>query len=307
MRRGPYDGEYAGTSMKNAPLAAMLCALLTVAGGARADEPSGVSITPAPVAISVGSDGTASVSLKNGNLYRGELVERIQGDHITLKLATGELKTFAWDELAPAPPPPGIPPAPAPRPVIQAPPPDPGTLVTLNGDGVRLERLTGTASVSMAWGSGGWGSGSAELYEVVCMAPCNKQVDPSAQYRLAGPGLVATGTFPISGSTAHIDAHMGSRAQRTGGWVIFGVGLAVGAMGFLIGAAVGTEPTTLSGGTQVGGGGTPYLIAGGIGVAAAIGGLVMVVTAASSAVVNGESVGLRLAPHVALTPRGLVF
>ncbi len=44
-------------------------------------------------------DGHLTVLLKSGASYRGELVERVPGDHLTLKLATGEVKTFKWAEL----------------------------------------------------------------------------------------------------------------------------------------------------------------------------------------------------------------
>ena len=40
------------------------------------------------------------VSLRNGGVVRGALVEKVPGDHITLKLATGEIRTIPWQDIA---------------------------------------------------------------------------------------------------------------------------------------------------------------------------------------------------------------
>lgn len=82
-----------------------------------------------------------SVVLKDGGMYRGEVVEYAVNSHVTLKLASGEAKRFAWDEIeqlspprpkaaaakdnvsqpssvSPPPPPPVIAPAPEPAPFV---------------------------------------------------------------------------------------------------------------------------------------------------------------------------------------------
>lgn len=146
--------------MKNAPLAFALVGALLASSAHGQELPPGVSLSQAPVAVSVDADGTATVTLKNGSLYRGALIERIQGDHVTLKTATGEVKTFLWADLAlaaaaaptPVPPPPAKP--------LEA----PGVLVTLTGDeGVHLERVTSTEAGAWGggggWGGAGWGGG----------------------------------------------------------------------------------------------------------------------------------------------------
>src|SRR5678815_4389071 len=48
------------------------------------------------------------VTLRDGSIVQGELVEKVPGDHITLKLATGEVRQIAWSDVAPeqASPPP---------------------------------------------------------------------------------------------------------------------------------------------------------------------------------------------------------
>ena len=42
------------------------------------------------------------VTLVDGSTYQGELVEKVPGDHVTLQLATGEIKRFEWSQLASA-------------------------------------------------------------------------------------------------------------------------------------------------------------------------------------------------------------
>ena len=91
------------------------------------------SIVPAvePLA-SVPGPHMEMVRLKDGSTYQGELVEKVMGDHVTLKLATGDIKRFTWDQLqftttqAPAPvaeepPPSGGPPPFPPTPQLQTP------------------------------------------------------------------------------------------------------------------------------------------------------------------------------------------
>jgi hypothetical protein len=40
------------------------------------------------------------VELKDGSSYQGDLVEKVPSDHVTIKLATGEIKRFDWSSIA---------------------------------------------------------------------------------------------------------------------------------------------------------------------------------------------------------------
>ena len=51
------------------------------------------------------------VRLKDGSVYQGKLVEKVQGERIVIQLATGEIKTFTWDDIV-SPTPPPAPPTP---------------------------------------------------------------------------------------------------------------------------------------------------------------------------------------------------
>ena len=89
----------------------------------------------------------ATVVLSDGSVLSGELADIVNGDHLSLKMPNGELKTIAWTQIGsmqigasgtiiigggtaaapaptPAPPPPVVyAPAPPPPPVVYAPPP----------------------------------------------------------------------------------------------------------------------------------------------------------------------------------------
>ncbi|MBX3187520.1 MAG: hypothetical protein KF819_10920 [Labilithrix sp.] len=43
--------------------------------------------------------GDEVVELSSGDRYRGALIERVVGDHVTIRLATGDIKRFSWSEV----------------------------------------------------------------------------------------------------------------------------------------------------------------------------------------------------------------
>lgn len=43
--------------------------------------------------------GDEVVELRSGDRYRGALIERVVGDHVTIRLATGDIKRFSWSEV----------------------------------------------------------------------------------------------------------------------------------------------------------------------------------------------------------------
>lgn len=172
------------------------------------------------------ADEVVTLQLKNGGSVRGELVESVPNEKFVLKLATGEIRTVPWADVtapeqaghAPAPPPAHTaPPAPAP-----APPPAPRTVhVTFTSeDGGELQSYlgssTGTVS-STSWGpNGSYSSGGyveVEHYQFVCSAPCSKDVDPGATYRIGGTGKNPSRPFNLSGNT-QLTAEVGGNLGR---------------------------------------------------------------------------------------------
>jgi hypothetical protein len=45
------------------------------------------------------ADDTVTVVLKSGGRYRGEIVEVVPNDHLTIKLISGDIRNFAWDDV----------------------------------------------------------------------------------------------------------------------------------------------------------------------------------------------------------------
>jgi hypothetical protein len=85
------------------------CAAVAV----REDSPQTSTVSLSPDAQSSAAPSDASSSLapgplteivvtKDGSTYQGELVEKEPGKEVTVKLATGELKRFDWNEVASA-------------------------------------------------------------------------------------------------------------------------------------------------------------------------------------------------------------
>lgn len=151
------------------------------------------------------------VTLKNGAMYHGKLVEKVPGDHVTIELATGEVKRFEWDDLTDEEQEPA-----AAKPKKKAAPPassatsseDGGYHVTITTEqeGVVLERLIGTTTL---------GNREAEHWERVCSAPCNTNVPGGSEYRVGGRDVRATPTFTIDPTRP---SRRGSGAKCRSGW-----------------------------------------------------------------------------------------
>jgi hypothetical protein len=72
-------------------------------------------------------DGRIHVVLVDGSEVQGELVEKVPGDHLTIQLATGEVRTIPWasiqstNPVEPTPAPTTPPPPPPPPPTVMGP------------------------------------------------------------------------------------------------------------------------------------------------------------------------------------------
>lgn len=192
------------------------------------------------------------VNLKTGASYSGQLVERIPGDHVTIKLATGEVKRFEWEELAEEEASPEAPKAESPKPEspkaetpkpeapaakvkakpkqVTAEPEEGAYEVTIETaqEGVALERPLGTTTLGYA---------EAQHWERVCAAPCNRAV-PGGEYRIGGNGLRKSALFIIDSPTT-INAKLGKQGAFSAG-VAVGVG---GATLGLVGAVILSRPS----------------------------------------------------------------
>jgi len=169
--------------------------------------------------------------LEGGGMVRGTIVENVPGDHVTIQLATGEVRTFASAQVVRVAMGEGTPPPP-PAAIIVAPPPDPGVSVhvTASSPDLILHRLTGTASVTV-WTNNGVGSAAIDQFEPICGAPCDTHL-PAGTYTFgisSGGGTPRRAGHPPFRVDREMSLEMEYESRegiRIGGWVIFGLGTA---------------------------------------------------------------------------------
>ena len=229
-------------------------------------------------------DASVTIVLKGGAKYRGTLVEEVPNDHVTIQLATGEVKRFAWADInrggdAPAPPLP--------------PPSEPGPVVHIVGGSsdVVLERMVGKIE----------GTGyRAKHFAVVCTAPCDRVVASGGGYRVTGEAFGKTSAFALgAGGETRIEIDPGDRTTRN---IAFGSALALIAVGSGLAVYAGTamDKDDKARNTVLG-----------IACVALVGSIVGFIVAARNGPtvrVDGRKVGDRYErPTVALTASGLVF
>jgi hypothetical protein len=178
-----------------------------VAGVALAAALAWPALLPAPALAQDRSAAIADVpdvvKLQDGSLYRGTIVELVTGDHVDLRLPSGQVKRWPMADVSFAgaadhPPPPSPPPRerPAPRP-----------LVTVDADEARIHfesdtpetdlhiRTSDTTVTGAGWGGRGafvYGA-VGHHYEHICAAPCDATL-PAGTHRLA---LSFRGKVPI--------------------------------------------------------------------------------------------------------------
>ena len=258
------------------------------------------------LAVSAAAHAQERVTLADGTVMQGELVEKVPGDHITIKLATGEVRTIRWSALAPAP---------VAAPVAQQPmlpagqQAGPTVHVLIDGDrpGVTLVRITDMGVVS-AYTGYGTAYGAFEQTRPVCMAPCQADLDANGMYRIAGGGITPTSAFglPASqpGQAVRLHVHAGSIGARVGGlWLIIG-GISFAIAGGTL-AALAAAESSISSDTGLLASG---VVIGGLGVVALVIGIVLIAGSGTS-VVTDE--GIPVARHAPARPRftldGLTF
>jgi hypothetical protein len=201
-----------------------LCLASSLAAPALADEPAPVPPrAPAPAATP-GEAGAATrtFTLKDGSIFSGELVELVPNDHVTLKLATGEVRRISWSDLAPAKA------AESPAPAPPAPPPPPASPPAPEG-AVSLTLTSKDARVALYRDTGA-------DWALVCNVPCDTKLDPRARYRIGGRGVTSTDTFHVvpSAPPLALDVKPGSKGAKIAGWITFGVGGATALTGALL-------------------------------------------------------------------------
>lgn len=257
-------------------------------------------------------ESVVTVWTRSGGVYRGEIVARVPGESITLRLATGETLRIEWkdverDSMGPSdgvsPRTPDATDAPS---EASAPPAVDGVRVHLEGDGdLLLMREAGVSGMVV----GGMSTTFARQ-ELACRAPCDLVVPRGGGYRVAAFGRRTSAPFSLDGDARTIHASLGSSAGHQIGVAstVFGLTfLLSGALTYGILRGVGLEETMPSSDQRNPGYTTAYAF---IGVGAVVGLLGVVLWAAngSSVEVDGAAVAARRRPSgFALTPTGFVF
>lgn len=173
-----------------------------------------------------------SVVLKNGAVYRGELVELVPKAHIVLKLATGEVKRFEWGDITPAEPAEHS--ATTPAGVTGA--ANAHVHIESTDSEATLEHEKGTATIS----NGAGYAAVVKLWEPVCRAPCDASFNREGYFSIRGRGINPSEEFRLPSTgllTLRVNAgHRLARAFSIAGLIVGGLGLIPALALFPIGA-----------------------------------------------------------------------
>jgi len=243
---------------------------------------------------------TERVQLADGSVFEGELVEKVPNDHITIKLATGEIRRIEWSAVAPqAPPPSPFAPftapaqAPAPSAHVSVESDRPGPVLMKDpGYGETFTNTQGPATLSLL---------SDQNPVPVCYAPCAADVDPRATYYVTGAYVSRTRSFaiPSGNSTLHISPGS-SVVSALGGW-----SLGLGILAIVVGG-VELPVSFIDANTSAGLNGWQYAGIGTLiaGASLALLAIPLLLAGNTHATINGIDVAR---DKVRLTPFGLTF
>jgi hypothetical protein len=175
------------------------------------------------------------VQLANGGMVRGTIVENIPGDHVTIQIATGEVRMFSAGEVTYAGP------TSAPQSIIPSPPMPPmapprrtvRVHVDAATDDLTLQRVTGTATAVVSSGRG-YAQVQIDQFAPLCSAPCDLELEPGP-YTLGvslgqgGARRADHNLFTFSSDTSLSLIYESREGIRIAGWITFIVGGLTGA------------------------------------------------------------------------------
>ena len=197
---------------------------------------------PAPAVDAAAQD----VLFKNGSKVRGQVIDIMPGDHVTIRFKSGEARRFEWvdiDRVMPAsgPEPPPLPPAP-PKPLPTTAPtiaptaaptavtPPPETLPPASGSTVKVHINSPVPASLQRRPRGG------QAFLRACDAPCDQEMPLSDDYMVSAAGAKTTAVKLAgqAGQTVIIDVDPPSDGGKIGGVAM----IVVGAIGLLVGGTV---------------------------------------------------------------------
>jgi hypothetical protein len=243
--------------MRSLPLLALTLALLLATAFPASAQPS----LPPDV-----------VQLANGGMLRGTIVENLPGDHVTIQLATGDVRTFPSAEVqfaGPAASAPGaaqelVPPAPSGAltvpsrgPILAQPGPIPPygmapmpsvpsvrIHVDATSPDLTLQQVTGTGTAIVSTGRS-FSTVMVDSFAPLCTAPCDILL-PAHTYVLGvsqGQGAARRGDhnlFTLDHDLSLEIEYESREGARIAGWITFIVGALAGA-GIMLGGIVSSS------------------------------------------------------------------
>ncbi len=174
------------------------------------DEPS-----PATREAGDASATTVDVTTVDGAVFHGELVEKLPGQYVTLRLATGEFRKIAWAAIA----------------RIQQHAPRAGASTGSAGGVktlVRFDASNPDAALEKYVGS----------WQEVCLAPCEGEISEDGAYRIGGKGIRVSEPFTLPHGARRVVVHasVGTDGRSALGAILAiggGVGAYIGALAWL--------------------------------------------------------------------------
>jgi hypothetical protein len=220
--------------MRRAALLPFLTALfVSVPAFAQEDEAPPPLPPPAASTATTATTTTAptvdAVHLRNGGLYRGHVTEIVPGDHVTVRVESGETKRIAWSEIdrvivASTP----IPPTPTRGTAAPATTPLAAPMV---GPRARVH-ITASKNVILyrrPAGSSNWVQ--------ACASPCNEELPIGDAYRITGNNVAASKEFHLEaspGGTVDVAVDPPSTGGMVAGGFLAGGGATAAYVGLLM-------------------------------------------------------------------------
>ena len=250
------------------------------------------------------------VVTNDGSRYEGQLVENVVGNHVTIKLASGELRTFQAADVR-----------------EQGTETESQTFVSslaqlqVGLPGGPPVRYTGPDAVQVHITKSNNGQGtlfveSASGWQRVCETPCSTTVDPKIDYKLRNSDPFR---FPAGPPLDLVENSGGRRTYSAIGWTLISVSLIAWIPGLLfqVGAFDGGDSSARTPAEQASQHGSNNVVAGviyGVSGAMLVAGIVLASIHPSSSLTTVDGLrriakrgGIPITDGLTLTPTGLAF
>jgi hypothetical protein len=257
-------------------------------------------MTAASISCPALAQTTRTITTTDGSTYQGDLVESVVGDHVTIKLADGQVRRFAASEIREQILPSSDTPAPIVFPAITR---APVTYVGPDAVNVHLENDDGGGGTLFMESRSGW--------VPACTMPCTTSLDPKVQYKLHGSDPFG---LPQKGNLDLVADYSKRRAfHTTGSWLLAPGVLALIAGPLTMGVGAGINAQDAMGPVAKQGGGQTAVDVGAVILG---GGLLFTVLGAVFLAVHwsptlttrgGDTIVSKRASPIKLTPTGFVF